>query len=157
MTSAPVIPTPDTLNDLVEFDHPFTIHPDGTMTDGPRDLYAPDLTDDELDGDDRWRMVTGYSGQHGYSGPIMHNSEYLGGGMARDVLAHPGTYVVVVSRYLCTDTEHANGEPVTDEDPRGEYTDDAGVTHTYVDHDGCEDYLEGWALCQLVTDDTDPL
>ena len=148
--------TPDTLNSAIEFDHPFTVHPvDDSgrvrVTDGPDDIYAPDLTDDEPDSD-RWTFVDGYSGQHGYSGPIMHNSEYLGGQMARDVLANPGTYVCVVSRYLCTDDEHANGDPVTDDDPRETWTDDAGNVHTYVSHDNCEDYVEGWALLRLNDD-----
>jgi hypothetical protein len=44
--------------------------------------------------------------------------------------------------------------PATDDDPRQTWTDDAGVTHTYVDHDSCESYWEGWALLRLTdTDD----
>jgi hypothetical protein len=88
-----------TLSHLMEFDHPITVHEDGTVTDGPAGAYAPDLTDDELS-DDGWELFThGYSGQDRYSGPIMHNSEFIGGGLARDILDTPGTYVAVVSRY----------------------------------------------------------
>ena len=145
------------LNNLAEIDHVFTIHEDGTITDGPPGIYAPYLTDGELDpGADRWEMLNGYSGQDRYSGPIMHDSEFLGGGMARDVLSQPGTYVCVAAQYLCTDEEHANGEPVTDDDPRATFMDGAGVDHTYVDHGQCESYWEGWALCKLIpADDTD--
>lgn len=152
----PTTITPDNvnaLNDATEFDHPFSVHPADesgavTITDGPPSLYAPSLIDGELD-DDRWAFVDGYSGQYSYGGPIMHDSEFLGGGMARDVLEQPGTYVLVAAQYLCTDEEHANGDPVSDEDPRETWTDDAGVVHIYVNHDACESYWEGWALLRL--------
>lgn len=155
------IVTADTLNGAIDFDCPFTVHPADssgrvvvTHADG---VHAPEglidvVTVDDFD-DDRWELVTGYSGQHRYSGPIMHDSETLSGGMARDVLATPGTYVVMASQYLCTDEEHANGEPVTDDDPRETWTDEHGVAHTYVTHDACESHWEGWALLRLVPND----
>ena len=39
----------------------------------------------DLDGalPEGWHAITGFSGQCGYSGPIMHDSEYVGGDMAR--------------------------------------------------------------------------
>jgi len=42
------------------------------------------------------RHLTGYTGQYGYHGAVMHASEYIGGGLADDILSTPGTYVVVV-------------------------------------------------------------
>lgn len=83
------------LSYLMDFDHPIVIGEDGTVTDGPTSLYAPDLFDGELDSD-KWEMMNGYSGQDSYAGPVMHDSEFIGGGMARDILGTPGTYVAVV-------------------------------------------------------------
>ena len=105
------------LNELMEFDHVVTVHDDGTVTDGPSSLYAPSLYDDELD-DRRWSFfTTGYSGQDSYSGPIMHNSEYIGGRLASDLLASPGIYAAVLAHW-------------TPEPYRGEDYDD----------------VEGWAI-----------
>lgn len=87
-----------TLNDVMEFDHVIQVHDDGSITE-PGGIYAPNLVDDELDSAD-WRLLNGYSGQYGYSGPIMHNSEYIGGRMEREIRSTPGLYVAVVSYYL---------------------------------------------------------
>jgi len=97
MTAATI----DTLNDMMEFDHVIRVHADGTVTDEPG-VYAPDLHDD--DEPIGWTLLDGYSGQYGYSGPIMHASEYIGGGLARDILATPGVYVALVN-YLSDDEE----------------------------------------------------
>lgn len=160
MITARTYATPGTLNRQVEFDSPFTVLPadeDGNVeiTDGPAGVYAPEVYDVVTVADftdPAWELVTGYSGQHGYPGPIMHDSETLSGGMARDVLATPGTYVVVAAYYTCTDTEHANGDPVTDDEPRQTFTTEAGETMTYVDHGECETHGEGWVLARLRTD-----
>lgn len=85
-----------TLNDIMEFDHVIQVHEDGTITDAPSNVWAPGLYDDELD-DDRWTLMKGYSGQHMYSGPIMHNSEYIGGRMEQDIREAPGYYVALVN------------------------------------------------------------
>ncbi len=85
----------ETLNDLMSFDHVVTVHDDGTVTDGPVGVYAPELYDGEILADG-WELLDGYSGQDRYSGPIMHASEYVGGRMARDILETPGVYVALV-------------------------------------------------------------
>lgn len=96
--------SPDQLNGLVEFDSPFEVTADGEVVTPLSGVYAPSVYqysdedgqsvgDPEIDGEG-WDFVDGYSGQSGYSGPVMHPSEYLGGGMARDVLAEPGIYAV---------------------------------------------------------------
>jgi len=91
---------PAYLNDSVEFDSPFFVIPGDTQrctiltsphvpADGPD---SPSVTlndgdgDPELEGLDGWQPVTGYSGQYGYSGPVMHPAEILAGGMERDIL-----------------------------------------------------------------------
>lgn len=84
------------LSDMMDFDCPVRVHPDGTVT-RELDVQAPELHDGELDtGGQPWTLLDGYSGQYGYSGPIMHPSEFIGGGMARDILAEPGVYVALV-------------------------------------------------------------
>lgn len=95
-----------TLNDRMEFDHVIEVTAAGDVIDRP-DLHAPDLYDDEL-ADPDWVLLDGYSGQHGYSGPMMHASEFIGGHMERDMLADPGVYVALANYSL------AEGEP-TDE------------------------------------------
>lgn len=84
-----------TLNDYMEFDHVVVVHDDGSVTDA-EGVYAPELYGDELMSD-QWSLLDGFSGQHGYSGPLMHQSEYIGGGMERYILENPGTYVALVS------------------------------------------------------------
>ena len=102
--------TAENLNDLVEFNVPFTIIPTaaGRRLAPAADTSMPDcitlrentlqlLIDFAQPADTSWEPVTGYSGQHGYSGPVMHASEYLGGSMANDMLARfePETFVVM--------------------------------------------------------------
>lgn len=86
------------LSDRMEFDHVIQIHEDGSITDR-NDLYAPDLMDEAIDSDDWEFFSTGYTGQYGYNGPIMHNSEFIGGGLERDILSTPGVYVAVVASW----------------------------------------------------------
>lgn len=93
----------DSLHDHVEFYSPFLVLPgNGAYTPVVRGVFylAPDVTHNEKTGavsiwSDEWEAITGYSGQHGYSGPCMHPSEFLGGRMAGDVLDTPGVYVLV--------------------------------------------------------------
>lgn len=92
------------LQDAMDFDSPITItHKDGATLIGESDVYAPTLMDEELD-DSRWDLWShGYTGQHGYNGPIMHNSEYIGGRMELDLLAEQGTYVVLAAYWTDDD------------------------------------------------------
>lgn len=109
MTITRIPATPDTLNGLVEFDAPFMVRPDGTIDTHLPGIWAPEVywDDDgpEISSREPWAPVNGYSGQDRYAGPVMHASEYLGGGMARDVLAAPGIYVLVVVTCLPDDDD----------------------------------------------------
>jgi hypothetical protein len=87
------------LSDRMEFDHVIQVHADGSLTD--TDLYAPGLYDGVIQSDD-WALMNGYSGQYGYSGPVMHPAEYIGGGLERGILAQPGYYVALVN-YVTTE------------------------------------------------------
>lgn len=102
--------TPDELNGVMEFDHVIRVNADGSVDDSVSGVYAPeahdpDPSDTELNG---WTLLNGYSGQYGYAGPWLHNSEFIGGGLARDILATPGLYVAVYATY--TDEEDPDGE-----------------------------------------------
>jgi hypothetical protein len=87
--------TRENLNTVMDFDHVVRVHADGTVTDAP-EVMAPSLHADELDSPG-WTLLDGYSGQYSYAGPIMHNSEYIGGRMADDILSTPGVYVALVN------------------------------------------------------------
>ena len=89
------------LNDVMEFDRVIRVETDGTVS-RPQGISAPELFDGDLgtmpDQYGRtWVLLNGHSGQHGYSGPLMHQSEYIGGGMARAILEQAGLYVTLVN------------------------------------------------------------
>lgn len=113
------------LNDKMEFHHVVEVHADGSVTDGPSGLYAPEVYV-ELDSDGQmisldpndiqvgrgWELLNGYSGQDRYRGPIMHDSEFIGGGMERDILATPGVYAAVTVIGLRPDGEQNDDDLV---------------------------------------------
>lgn len=98
------------LRDVMEFDHVIRVV-DGTWYDDVKNVYAPEVsvgTDEDgqiTDDDERamvesvtrqgWGLLSGWTGQYGYNGPIMHASEYVGGQLAQHILATPGLYCVV--------------------------------------------------------------
>lgn len=121
------------LSDIMEFDRVIQIHEDGSVTDAPG-VYGPERLEHGENGRGvdpygllgDWTLFTdGYTGQYGYSGPIMHNSEYIGGRLAEDILDTPGFYVALVCYW-------PDDEDTTDEDR---------------EIDG--DYAEGWAIARL--------
>lgn len=85
------------LNDRMGFDHVVEVTESGEVIDRP-DVWAPELHDGELSAreGDSWSLLNGWSGQDRYPGPIMHASEYIGGGMERWILETPGIYVALV-------------------------------------------------------------
>ena len=99
------------LSDLMDFDHVITVTPGGVVYDGPPNLWAPDAYEPEIDATelDGWKLLTGYSGQHGYRGPWMHQSELIAGGIADDILNEPGHYVAIYSQH---EPEESDGETV---------------------------------------------
>lgn len=117
----------DELNRVLDFDGAYRVEhhgciacerPDevhehtGTVTVQGVNDRAPEVTTWEADGGvwpyevdgDGWELMTGYTGQYGYTGPMMHASEFVGGRLARDILATPGLYAVV------TVTDMTSGE-----------------------------------------------
>lgn len=94
------------LNKIVEFDHPFEVLPDGTIAeDAPDGFYAPSILDSELDGDTWEFFSAGYTGQQSYNGPIMHDSEFIGGRLEQDIRETPGIYAVVAAYYTPEDDD----------------------------------------------------
>jgi hypothetical protein len=99
------------LDEIMEFDHPVRVGEDGSVCDGLEGVYAPELvmeTDDDgqiLDQHEQdyidqarrqgWELLTGWTGQYSYHGPIMHASEFVGGALADHISETPGTYVVI--------------------------------------------------------------
>lgn len=96
----------------MEFDHVIRIDVYGNAID-VAGVHAPEVVV-ECDDDDAgsitlqaeaemvhyverqgWELMTGYTGQYLYHGPIMHTSEYVGGRLEEDIRETPGLYVVV--------------------------------------------------------------
>lgn len=103
-----------TLNDRMEFGHVIRVSIDGAITD-EWDLHAPETVYQTLDGDGQciddeihflpkgWTLLTGFTGQYSYNGPVMHASEFIGGDLERHILSNPGLYVAVVVDGLRTE------------------------------------------------------
>ncbi len=110
--------------DAFEFEHVYTLHPDGSLTE-PEGIWAPEVYDDP-DNDiwtwTGWRALTGLTGQDSYHGAVMHPSEYIGAGIAR---------------YM---QEMAEEEPVTFAH--------VVVTDPFAEDD--EDDVVGWAIVYLL-------
>lgn len=116
------------LNDQMDFDHVIRIDVHGNAID-VAGVYAPDVYVQCADDDcgsitaeaeaemiasverQGWELMTGYTGQYLYHGPIMHVSEYVGGGLERDIRATPGLYVIVepTGLYASEEQEERNG------------------------------------------------
>jgi hypothetical protein len=116
----------NSLNSVLEFEHVIRVRADGTVIQtGESGVWAPEVCV-ELDDDGQildvaesamveavesagWELMTGYSRQSGYAGPIMHSCEYVGGDMEQDILERPGLYVVVEVTGLHPDPESEAG------------------------------------------------
>lgn len=131
------------LNEIMDFDHPVLVGPGGTITDKLPGVYAPELhmeTDDDgqiLDEHEQdyveqarrqgWELLTGWTGQYSYHGPVMHPSEFVGGALADHIRETPGIYVVVTVE-TDDDSEDAAGwavayRPAPENHPSRVYSD----------------------------------
>lgn len=108
------------LNKAMEFDHVIRVFVDGTFGDAEQGVYAPEVyvecsDDGQVTGEpvaEGWDLMTGYSGQYGCSGPIMHASEYVGGRLERDIMAESGLYVVTEVKGLRPAVDELSADPV---------------------------------------------
>lgn len=149
---------PEKLNEEMEFDHVIEVLEGGMIRDRP-DLYAPELHGNP-DGDEtvegEWQLMRGYTMQYGYNGPIMHNSEFIGGMMAQDILNTPGIYVSLVCFWdedYCQKCEEEL--QVMDGDSEGDelrwalaMTNDPNCSEGgfHIRDEDRELYVEGWAV-----------
>lgn len=107
----------------VEFDCPFrvgvsgTLHPDPMTSVHAPEVYHSPEHDVEVMSEEWETFSDGYTGQHSYSGPVMHQSEFLGGRLADDILTTPGVYVVTAVEVLPEDA--LEGEDPDDPFPAG--------------------------------------
>lgn len=128
--------TVDELDTAIPLDSGFIVNDDGTIEDSGN--FAPEVRgvngpeDPEIFDLEPWEFFSrGYTGQHGYSGPEMHQSEFLGGSLARDILNTPGEYALCPVIYDC------------DEDYCGDLWED--------DEKNCGDiHLESWVVLRKI-------
>lgn len=101
------------LNDLMQFDHIVKVGPDGAVSDGDISAYFELSTYKGDDGEwhenfqlpDGWELLRGFTGQYSYNGPVMHPSEFIGGGLERHIRETPGYYVALTVESDCGYTE----------------------------------------------------
>ena len=109
---------PEDLNGVMEMGRVVYVYGDGTVDYGFE--HAPLLPDFYVDSDGKdtvesngaeWTFLSGYTGQYSYNGPVMHVSEYIGAGMARDILEAPGWYAAIEVKDGDT-WEYPDGDPI---------------------------------------------
>lgn len=110
-------PEPMALSRFMEFDHVIFSWGDGRHAQAIKGLWAPvynhdrdehgEWLDPQIEGENRekWSLMHGYSGQHSYRGPWMHQSEFIGGRLAEDILNTRGIFVAVYPSSLEEDYE----------------------------------------------------
>lgn len=100
------------LNSIMEMDTVIRVYEGGRIDWPMKNVHAPEVSV-MLDADDQitdvaeeemtmwvkaqgWDLLTGWTGQSGYSGPLMHPSEFVGGKLAEHIMETPGYYTCVV-------------------------------------------------------------
>lgn len=138
---------PGSLSQILEFDHVVRISADGVVSDAPSGAHAPECHEPSvrsLIADDGWTLITeGLTGQHGYNGPWLHDSEQIEGGVARRILEHAaehdgGLYVAVYAVWDCEECGGA-GQKWKDDDMTDEVPCPANC-------EPGETTIEGWAI-----------
>lgn len=145
----------DTFNDLMQMDHVIRVGEDGLVYDDAHGVYAPEInveTDDdgqilkeyedvfkadvERQG---WEVESGWSGQDSgkYNGPFMHESEFIGGGLAEHILSTPG-YWTVCAVYVAS-------EECPNESPTCTLSDPCVICYDGTGKDRDQDYA-GWVV-----------
>lgn len=117
-----MIVTRDGLNSVMDFDHVIEVGPEGEVFDVHPDagIWAPEVSiSSESEPEsvrkpfisgDGWSLMSGYSGQWSYAGPVMHASEFIGGKLADDILSAPGYYVAVVVTDADADSDNGDDD-----------------------------------------------
>lgn len=97
------------LEKIMEMDHVIQVHENGDVTDDVAGVWAPEVYDNTGEDDaedivvsgDGWTLESGWTGQYSYHGPVMHDSEFVGGALAEHILSTPGYWVAVVVTGSC--------------------------------------------------------
>ncbi len=113
-------------------------------------LYAPEALDPDPEATtlDGWQLpLSGLTGQHGYKGPWLHDSELIEGGVAERVLSLPGYWVAIYAQHFCGPEIHPQFADLTDEQ---------NAAARDGDHDDCETYIEGWTMAHIPFPDLNP-
>lgn len=118
-----------TLNDVMEIGMVVRVNETGQVMPLPLYSFYAELnvaTDgtDEFNLPEGWELLTGFTGQYSYNGPVMHPSEFIGGGLETYILETPGYYVALVVE------GHCDYDGTTDCDPET----------------GCNCEPAGWAI-----------
>jgi hypothetical protein len=124
--------TVDNLNEVMDFYHVIRVAADGTVTEPEGTPYFDEAVrsvlvnadtwewEDEINLPEGWTLLSGFTGQYSYNGPVMHVSEYIGGGLARYILETPGDYVALPMESDCGYTqEFCSEESGCDCEPAG--------------------------------------
>jgi hypothetical protein len=99
------VTTAEQLSNLMEFDRVIYVDESGEASNQTYAIDAPEAPEAYWrDGEDvilsggssDWTLLRGASGQHAYQGACMHESEYIGGGLARNILETHGYWVSLV-------------------------------------------------------------
>jgi hypothetical protein len=99
-----------TLEDLMVFGHIVQSDGNGNVEDTDDAEYGPEVLYVELDDDGQmseeprpseigygdWVLLSGFTGQYGYHGAVMHDSEYVGGNLERHIRDTAGLFVAVL-------------------------------------------------------------
>ena len=103
------------INTAYEFNEPFASFGHRLGHAPVSNLWYPESVEHREDDDyssqlDNWVPLKGFSGQYGYNGPVMHPSEYIGGGLEDYLLENAGIYVVIAVN-VTEELESHLGEP----------------------------------------------
>lgn len=109
----------DSLDSLMQMDHVIRVDSEGLVHNNASGVFAPEITinvaDDGMsvlkEHEEKfvrdmarlgWSVESGWSGQNSgrYNGPIMHDSEFIGGSLAEHILTTPGYWVACVATTL---------------------------------------------------------
>ena len=110
------------LEKIMEMDHVIQVHEDGTVTDDIAAIWAPEVYDNTVEdgvedltvSGEGWTLERGWTGQWGYNGPVMHDSEFVGGDLAEHILSTPGYWVVVEVDGGCDCTDVDDDDDIDD-------------------------------------------
>lgn len=113
-----------------------TTHRGEALADHAPDVWHDEEDDVTIDGHGEWHALTGLTGQHGYSGAVMHASEVMSGswGVVAEMLRVQDTEPmlwaqVVVNTMVCQDEDIPADECTDDEHEHG--TDPVGWALVY--------------------------